>query len=49
MAQLEREGIRPSGGPVTFPTGHRAIFLRDPDRNVIELNQPGDGARESRG
>ena len=28
-----------SGGPVTFPTGHRAIFLRDPDRNVIELNQ----------
>jgi len=39
LAALERAGIRPSGGPVTFPTGHRAIFLRDPDRNVIELNQ----------
>jgi lactoylglutathione lyase len=46
MALLERAGISPSGGPVTFPTGHRAIFLRDPDRNVIELNQPVDGARK---
>lgn len=36
---LSRAGITPSGGPVTFPTGHRAIFLRDPDRNVIELNE----------
>lgn len=44
MATLERAGIPLSGGPVTFPTGHRAIFLRDPDRNVIELNEPGEGA-----
>jgi lactoylglutathione lyase len=36
---LESAGIPLSGGPVTFPTGHRAIFVRDPDRNVIELNQ----------
>jgi lactoylglutathione lyase len=40
QAQLEQAGIAISGGPVTFPTGHRAIFVRDPDRNVIELNQP---------
>jgi lactoylglutathione lyase len=39
QAELERAGISLSGGPVTFPTGHKAIFLRDPDRNVIELNQ----------
>jgi lactoylglutathione lyase len=40
QAALESAGIPLSGGPVTFPTGHRAIFVRDPDRNVIELNQP---------
>jgi lactoylglutathione lyase len=39
QALLEKAGIPLSGGPVTFPTGHRAIFVRDPDRNVIELNQ----------
>ncbi|HEV8548105.1 MAG TPA: VOC family protein [Polyangiaceae bacterium] len=39
QAALERAGIALSGGPVTFPGGHRAIFVRDPDRNVIELNQ----------
>lgn len=27
-------------GPVTFPNGARSIFVRDPDRNVIELCQP---------
>lgn len=37
--RLERAGVPLSGGPVTFPTGERAIFIRDPDRNVIELNQ----------
>jgi lactoylglutathione lyase len=26
--------------PVRFPNGSQAIFVRDPDRNVIELNQP---------
>jgi lactoylglutathione lyase len=36
---LEAAGIPLSGGPVTFPGGHRAIFVRDPDRNVIELNE----------
>ncbi len=36
---LQAAGIALSGGPVTFPTGAQAVFLRDPDRNVIELNQ----------
>jgi lactoylglutathione lyase len=36
---LQEAGIALSGGPVTFPTGAQAVFLRDPDRNVIELNQ----------
>ncbi len=42
QASLEQAGIPLSGGPVTFPTGHRAIFVRDPDKNVIELNEAGD-------
>ncbi len=37
--RLEAAGHALSGGPVTFPTGARAIFVRDPDRNVVELNQ----------
>jgi lactoylglutathione lyase len=44
QAELERAGVRLSGGPITFPTGHSAIFLRDPDGNVIELNQPAPGS-----
>lgn len=40
QARLEAAGIALSGGPVRFPTGAQAIFVRDPDRNVIELHQP---------
>ncbi len=36
---LEAAGVRITEGPVTFPGGARAIFVRDPDRNVVELNQ----------
>jgi lactoylglutathione lyase len=37
--QLDAAGFPLSGGPVRFPTGAQAIFVRDPDRNVIELHQ----------
>jgi lactoylglutathione lyase len=37
---LGQAGHPISGGPVTFPTGARAIFVRDPDRNVVELHEP---------
>lgn len=40
QARLEAAGTALSGGPVRFPTGAQAIFVRDPDRNVIELHQP---------
>ncbi len=37
--ELRSAGVRISGGPVQFPTGGRAYFIRDPDANVIELHQ----------
>ena len=39
--QLEAAGFPLSGGPVRFGPGEQAIFVRDPDRNVIELHQRG--------
>ena len=39
--RLEAAGIRLSGGPVRFGPGAQGIFVRDPDRNVIELHQRG--------
>jgi lactoylglutathione lyase len=44
MAAKERlaaAGIPLSGGPVRFGPGAQGIFVRDPDRNVIELHQRG--------
>jgi lactoylglutathione lyase len=41
-AKLEAAGFPLSGGPIRFETGTQAIFVRDPDRNVIELDQRGD-------
>ncbi len=38
---LEEAGFALSGGPLRFETGSQAIFVRDPDRNVIELHQRG--------
>jgi lactoylglutathione lyase len=32
-------GITPSGGPVRFSEHAQGLFVRDPDRNVIELHQ----------
>lgn len=40
-ARLEAAGIAISGGPVQFYPGAQGIFVRDPDRNVIELHQRG--------
>ena len=39
--RLEAAGIQLSGGPVRFGPGAQGIFVRDPDRNVIELHQRG--------
>jgi lactoylglutathione lyase len=39
--QLESAGIALSGGPVRLGPEAQAIFVRDPDHNVIELHQRG--------
>lgn len=45
--RLEAAGIALSGGPVQFDTGAWAIFVRDPDRNVIELHQRPESGRRA--
>lgn len=37
-ATIEAAGISLSGGPVEFYEGVRGFFIRDPDRNVIEIH-----------
>jgi len=38
-ALLEKQGVAITEGPIIFDDGATAIFIRDPDRNVIEFNQ----------
>jgi lactoylglutathione lyase len=38
VGELGSLGVRITEGPVEFP-GARAVFVRDPDGNVIEFNQ----------
>ena len=39
QARLAAAGIPLSGGPIQFGPRAKGIFVRDPDRNVIELHQ----------
>jgi lactoylglutathione lyase len=41
QARLHEAGVPISGGPVRFGPAAQGIFVRDPDRNVIELHQRG--------
>jgi len=38
-ATIEAAGIPLSGGPIQFGPKSRGFFVRDPDRNVIELHE----------
>lgn len=38
--QLEQLGLTITEGPIETPEGARFLFIRDPDRNVLEFHQP---------
>ena len=38
-ARIRELGIEITEGPIVFPDGGAMLFIRDPDRNVIEFHQ----------
>jgi hypothetical protein len=47
IAALKANDIAITQGPVSFSEGgHVSVFIRDPDRNVIELRSPDQGEVE---
>lgn len=37
---LQDQGIAIKDGPISAPNGAKFLFVRDPDKNVIEFHQP---------
>ena len=49
LAALQAAGIPISGGPVQLGRARTAVFIRDPDRNVIEFDYDKPESLESEG
>ncbi len=39
VTAMKANDIEISGGPINYPKGNRGVFVRDPDRNVVEFYQ----------
>ena len=40
LTLLAHANVEITGGPNSYPNGAKGLFIRDPDRNVVELYQP---------